>query len=112
MKKFILAIGTLALTALAASNVFHITLNDPDWIGTNMLKPGDYKIEIAGDKATFKTGKTVVETAAKLENADHKFSTTSVVIETVQGKNQIKAIELGGTSQRLVIVNGAIPTDN
>ena len=111
MKKLMIAVALLALTAFAASNVFHVNINEKVWIGANQVKPGDYRIEVANGKATLKSGKTVIEAPAKLENSERKFQANSVVEKKVGEKQQVLSIELGGTNQRLVFDSSAVPTE-
>jgi|HubBroStandDraft_2_1064218.scaffolds.fasta_scaffold142312_2 hypothetical protein len=103
MKKIMLAVATFALTALAASNTFHVTFDDAAWIGSTQVKAGDYKLQVEGDKATLKSGKTVIEAPAKLETADHKFETTGVVMDS---KGKVQEIQIGGTKDRIVFQTG------
>jgi hypothetical protein len=106
MKKIMFAVATFALTALAASNTFHVTFDDAAWINGTQLKAGDYKVQVEGNKATIKSGKTVVEAPAKLETADHKFQSTGVVLDS---KNKVQEIQIGGTNERIVF-QAASPT--
>ena len=60
-----LACSLAALAALAgAASSYSVKFYDSVKIGTTELKPGDYKIEMQGDKAVFKKGKSVVEVPA------------------------------------------------
>lgn len=111
MKKLMFAVALFALTAFAASNVFHVTIDDTVWIGATQVKAANYKIEVDNGKATLKSGKTVIETPAKLETADHKYSQTAMVLDTVNGNKTLKAIEIGGSTQRIVFEGGQIPTE-
>jgi hypothetical protein len=99
MKKIMLAVATFALTALAASNTFHVTFDDAAWIGGTQVKAGDYKIQVEGDKAVIKSGKNVIEAPAKLETGDHRFDTTGVVKDS---KGKVQEIQIGGTKERIV----------
>ncbi len=109
MKKVTLAGLTLAVAAFAASNTFHVTFDSAAWIGTFEVKPGNYKIQIEGDKAILKSGKNVIEVPAKLESAEHKFQTNSVVINTIDHKQKVEEIQIGGTNERIVF-SGASST--
>ena len=99
MKKIMFAVATFALTALAASNTFHVTFDDAAWINGTQVKAGDYKVQVEGNKAIIKSGKTVVEAPAKLETADHKFQSTGVVMDS---KQKVQEIQIGGTIERIV----------
>jgi len=93
---------TLAALALAAASAapahYSLTLSTAQWVGDKQLKPGDYKVEVSGDKAVFKTGKTVVEVPATVQQSDQKYLHTSY--SSVDSK--IKEIDLGGTSTKVV----------
>jgi hypothetical protein len=104
MKKIMFAVATFALTALAASNTFHVTFDDAAWINGTQVKAGDYKIQVEGNKATIKSGKTVVEAPVKLETADHKFQSTGVVKDD---KQKVQEIQIGGTNERIVFQSGS-----
>jgi murein DD-endopeptidase MepM/ murein hydrolase activator NlpD len=88
----------LTVGANAASH-YGVTLAKPMKAGTQQLAAGDYKVEMQGDKAVFKMGKTVTEVPAKVENTEHKNQDTSV---STSG-DTIKEIQLGGTSTKIVI---------
>ena len=99
MKRTKLALASLTLSAaFAASSHYGLTLSSPQWVGDKQLKAGDYKVEFVGDKAVFKTGKTVVEVPATEQKSDHKYLHTSY--SSVNSK--INEIDLGGTDTKLV----------
>lgn len=108
MKKVMLAFATLALAVVSAeTRAYHVKIYDPVWAGGNELKPGEYTVEVNGDKAVFKSGKTVVEVPAKMEQGDSKFGRTSVRMD---GEKKIKEIEFGGSKSRIVLQSGGVPT--
>lgn len=111
MRKFVFAIALFAVTAFAASNVFHVTVEDTVWIGANKVKPDNYKIEVENGKATLKAGKTVIEAPAKIEATDHKFDSTGLVLDTVGATQQLRAIEIGGRAERIVFETPQTPTE-
>jgi len=102
---------TLAMFALVAASAapshYGLTLSTAQWVGDKQLKPGDYKVEISGDKAVFKTGKTVVEVPATVQQSDQKYLHTSY--SSVDSK--IKEIDLGGTSTKIVFGTGPAGAD-
>ena len=98
---------TLAALALAAASAapahYSLTLSTAQWVGDKQLKPGDYKVEVSGDKAVFKTGKTVVEVPATVQKNDKKYSLT-----TYQATDsKIQEIDLGGTTTKIVFGSSA-----
>lgn len=110
MKKVTLAGLTLAFAAFAASNTFHVTFDNDAWIGTSQVKAGSYKIQMEGGKAILKSGKNVIEVPAKLENAQHRFQNNAVVINTVNNKQKVDEIQIGGTNERIVFSAPASPS--
>jgi hypothetical protein len=108
MKKVMLAFATLALAVVSAeTRTYHVKIYDPVWAGGTELKSGEYTVEVNGDKAVFKSGKTVVEVPAKLEQGESKFNRTSVRMD---GEKKIKDIEFGGSKSRIVLQSGGVPT--
>jgi hypothetical protein len=83
--------------ASAASN-YSVKLYDSMWIGATQLKPGDYTIEMKGDKAVFRTGKKMVEVPATMGSNEQKYKFTSFV--AVDSK--LHEIDLGGTKSKIV----------
>ena len=69
------------------------------------LKAGDYRIEVAGDKAMIHSGKISVEAAVTVQEAEKKFSATTVRYSVIDGKYRIKEIRLSGTKTLLVFDN-------
>lgn len=103
-----LALGTLALAVASAASTHHFTLYDKAWLGGTELKPGDYKVEIEGNKAVIKSGKKVIEQNASVTTADKKFAQTEVRLDNSNsGKTKIQEIDLGGTTSRIVVSDSA-----
>lgn len=93
-----LGLATLALAVASAASHYNLKLDTAQWAGDEELKPGDYKVELVGDKAVFTTGKTVVEVPATTQKSEKKFSAT-----TYQASgSRIVEIDLGGTTTKLV----------
>jgi hypothetical protein len=106
LSKLMLSFGTLALAVASAASNYHFSILQSSYIGGQELKPGDYKIEVNGDKATIKSGRQVVETASvKVENGTEKFGDTSVSYNNADGKLTVKEIRIGGTTTKLVFNN-------
>jgi hypothetical protein len=98
---------TFAIIALgiasAAPKTLHMTLGETAWVGGTELQPGDYKIEMQGDKATLILGKKQIEVPAKMELNDKKFDTTLVVIDAAgSSRPALQEIDFGGTTTRIV----------
>jgi hypothetical protein len=100
LTKLTLGFATLALGILGAAS-YTLTVTDPVWVGNTQLKPGDYKVEVQGGQAIFKSGKQTVEAPAVEEKADKKFPYTS--FDSVDSK--IREIHLGGTTTTIKLMN-------
>jgi hypothetical protein len=100
-KKFLVALSAAMLSAFAGES-YRITLFQPSVVNGTTLKPGDYKVEVSGGKATIKAGKNTVEADVRLETADQKFSSTSVRYASGDGQYKVQEIRVGGTNTRIV----------
>lgn len=100
MNKLIIAFASVALAAAAsAATRYNITLFQPSVINGTELKPGDYKVEVDGDKAVFKQGKKMFEAPVKLEESKDKYASNTVRY-LLGGK--VEEIRIGGTHTKLV----------
>lgn len=105
-KKLLLAFSTVALSVAIAADSYRVTLFQPSVINGETLKPGDYKVEVTGDRAVIKGNGAKVETGVKVAPADEKFPATSVRYSNGEGKMKVEEIRIGGTKTKLVF-NGA-----
>ena len=96
--QLILTLVTLALASANAATHYNLKLATAQWAGDKQLNPGDYKLEIIGDKAVFTTGKSVIEVPAAIQKSDRKFSGTSYHASD----SKIVEIDLGGTNTKIV----------
>ena len=102
MRRF--AITALVFAAVAIGETAHrITLEKPAVVNGTELKPGEYKVEINGDKVTISNKKTSVDTTARIESAAEKFRSTTVCCLGDNGKYNLQEIRLGGTNQKLIV---------
>jgi len=102
LAKLLLSGCVFSLGVGLAASSYTVKIVDPTWIGQTELKPGDYKVQLQGDKAQLKMGKTVVEVPAKMENNSSKFSFTQLGTKIVDGKAKLEEIDLGGTNSKIV----------
>jgi hypothetical protein len=103
LKKTLLLVTVLAMTAMASAKTYSITLFQKSDVAGTVLSPGDYKIDVKdNNKVTIRSGKAVVETEARVETTDEKFGATSVRYRNGDGKYRIQEIRLGGTKNKLV----------
>ena len=104
MKKFttrLLCFSTLALGIACAATPYDVTVLDSVSVGKTELKPGDYKVEMQGDKAVFTTGKKSIAIPATLSKSDQTFASTVFVAR----KAQLQEIDLGGTQDKIVFAS-------
>jgi hypothetical protein len=102
MIRTILTLITVAL-GVASAATFRVTLVEPTMVGGTTLKAGDYKIEVIGDKAVFKSGKQTAETPVKVESTNQKFNpTTCGYHRAADGTMKLRELRIGGSSTRLV----------
>ncbi|MBZ5585180.1 MAG: hypothetical protein LAQ30_23830 [Acidobacteriia bacterium] len=99
-KKFMIS-AILALGVASAAS-YNVKLIQPSVVKGTELKPGEYRLNVENDKATFVKGKETVEASVKVENADQKYQTTSV---RYTAGSTISEIRVGGTKTRLVFNN-------
>ena len=99
--KMMFGIGVLALGVASAASGYSVKLFEPVMVGTTELKPGDYKVEMQGDKAVFKSSKGTVEVPATMATSEKKFPMNSV---SADGK-QLTEIDFGGTTSKLLFGN-------
>jgi hypothetical protein len=95
---FAFGLSTLALGIASAASTHSLDLTHSVTIGSTELQAGSYKVEIQGDKATFKTGKTVIEVPATLGTSAKKYPTTGIV---TSGPKLIE-IDFGGTTEKIL----------
>jgi len=100
--KFLFAFAVLAL-ALASAKTYTINLFEPAKVGNTELKAGTYRVEVMDQKAIIRSGKIESQVAVKVESAQNKYNTTSVVYSGSEGMRQVREIHLGGTNTKLVL---------
>jgi hypothetical protein len=108
VQRFLVAFAILALVMASAGTVpapgstFRVSITQLSVVGGGDLKPGDYRVSLGAEKATFTAGKVNVEAPVKVETAPQKFPATAVRYTTENGKNKISEIRVGGTTTRLL----------
>jgi hypothetical protein len=102
MRKLVVLFAIFAVS-LAWAKSYNLTLFEPSVIGGTELKPGEYKLELKSDTVVISNGKQSGEASVKVENADAKFSSTTVRYSNGDGKYRIQEIRLGGTKMKLVL---------
>ena len=103
MRKVLPIFLVVAGLAVAGTRSYTVSLTMANMLGTTELKPGDYKLEVDGDKAILRQGKMQTESPVKVEEADKKFDNNVVrYVNGADGKAHIQEIRIGGTRTRLV----------
>ena len=97
----------LAGLAIASADQHRVTLFEESVVNGTTLKPGEYRLDINGDKAMLSRGKQKVEAIVSLQKADAKFGTTSVRYNSGEGKYRVQEIRVGGTDTRVVFDGAA-----
>jgi len=107
VKKLILAFAILALTTVFAGGVsgvsYKITLLQPSVVKGNVLKAGDYKLQVSNDTATITGQKTTIDVPVKVETNATKYDSTAIRYVEQDGKAMISEIRIGGTKTKLLI---------
>jgi hypothetical protein len=104
MMKTIFAFATLTLAiATAASNKTNVQITVPTEFGGQVLKPGEYTLELKdNNRAVLKSGKNVVEGEARVETEAKKFNTTAVRYSAGEPNAKLDEIRIGGTTTKVV----------
>ncbi len=84
-----------------AASGYHVNFQKPAVVNGTEIKAGDYKLELDGNKAILKHGKTAVEADVVVETAPGKFASTSVCCLGEDGKYRLKEIRVGGTDNKV-----------
>lgn len=92
----------LALSVMSAET-YWLQIYQPVYLGGQELKTGEYKLDLQGDKLTFKKGKLAVESKVKVETLGEKARITKLVCEQVGEKMVIGAIQFKGSATKLVV---------
>jgi hypothetical protein len=101
--KSLLIIGTLALAGIASAKSYDIVLSSPAKAGSLQLNAGEYSLKVKGSTAVFtnvETGKSFTA-PVKLQEGSKKYDSTAVDTNHVNGTDEIKTIELGGSNTQL-----------
>lgn len=105
MKKVLLLLAASVSLVFASTVTSRVTLFEPSILSGVVLQPGEYKVEVNGDKLTLKRGKTIAESTVKVEQSEDKYGSTAIRYRNGDGKYRITEIRIGGTTTKLVIAN-------
>lgn len=102
MTRNLIALFVLFAVAVAwAAAGYNVTLSKPAVVGGAEIKAGNYKLELNGDKAVLKNGKTTIEADVTVEAAPNKFDSTSACCLGEDGKYRLQEIRVGGTTTKV-----------
>ena len=99
--KLTFGLAALALGIANAASSYNVKVFTPVWVGSTEIKAGEYKVEMMGEKAVFKMGKSTVEVPATFSANVRKYPNNALVTE---GK-QLLEIDLGGTADKIVFAS-------
>ncbi|MFB3825620.1 MAG: hypothetical protein ACE15B_02580 [Bryobacteraceae bacterium] len=104
MKRLVVCFAAFALAIAGASaKTYSLTLFQPSVLNGTELKPGDYKLDVNGDKIAIRGHKQKVEANVQVVTGDQKYPSTSVRYSNGSGKYQIQEIRIGGTKTKVVV---------
>jgi hypothetical protein len=92
---------SMGLAAGAASR-YSVTIGERAEIGVQSVKPGDYSVEVEGNRATLKGAGTSIEMPVRVVEGDAKFPRTAVRYNLAGGKYRLEQIQIGGTKTTLI----------
>ncbi len=103
MLKKSLLVFALAGVSILSAKTYSITLASPTTVGQTQLKPGDYKLKLNGNTATFVNAysRKTFQTDVKVEHVNKKYEQTAIDTTASAGADHLHAIELGGTTLKL-----------
>ena len=102
MKKFVFAFATVGLALASAAHRHNVTIYEPVAISGQVLKPGQYQLEIVDNRAVIRGGKQTVEAPIQIENGDKKYSSNVVSYSGAVPNAKLEAIRIGGTTTKVV----------
>ena len=102
MKKLAVLLFTVALS-VSSAKTYRITLFQPSVLSGTVLKPGDYNLDLTGEKVVIRQGKVAAEASVKQEVNGERFNATSVRYAVRDGRNHVLEIRLGGTNTKLIV---------
>ena len=102
MKKLIFAFATLALAAASAANRHNFKLFQTSEVNGQILKPGEYTIEVKDNRAVIKGARQTVEAEVRIESEAKKFDANTVRYSFDGPGARVEEIRLGGTTTKLL----------
>jgi hypothetical protein len=104
-RKSLLVVAVLALATIsvASAKTYDVVISAPMKVGSVQLTPGEYKMTVDDADVVFTDMQThkSVAVAVQIENANKKYKSTEIDTGKQGDVEQIKTIELGGTTTKL-----------
>jgi hypothetical protein len=104
MKKSVFLIALLSLSSLvfAGAKKYSVSFSTATQAGSVKLAPGNYTLQLDGDKAIFTDSKNKsVTVPVKVTTSTTKFQATAVEASSKAGEDKIDAIDLAGTTTKV-----------
>jgi hypothetical protein len=103
MRRVVLFFAVAAALVAAGPKSYNLKLFQRSTIGGKSLPAGEYKIEIADQKAIIRDGKTdVAEAPVQVQTAESTYKTTSMRLAGGGDAPRVEVIRLGGTKMTLL----------
>lgn len=103
--KTFLIVGALSLASfgIASAKSYDVVLSNPSMAGSTVLQPGEYKLKVENNQATFTDvqNQKTFTAPVKVENAGQKFQDTQVESSHQGDMDHINAIDLAGSTTKL-----------
>ena len=110
--KLVVCLGCAGAAFASGATRYGVVFRNTAVIAGTEMKPGDYTVEVNGEKApvtaTIRGGKHAVEAPVQVQQSDRKFSSTTVRYNLVDGKYKVTEIQVGGTKTKLVFDDGSV----
>lgn len=100
-KKLLFGITIAALAMANAAEIYRVRFFRATVLNGAQLKPGEYQVMVAGEKAVFQQGKETAESPVKVEKEEKKFDTTIFKYDNKGGAMHLIEICVGGTNTKL-----------
>ncbi len=103
MKSKIVLMFAVAGLSIASAKSYNVTFPDSVVVNGTALAAGEYAMTVDGTAVTLRERGThnVTQANATLETAERKFDSTSIISSTVDGKDRVNEIDLGGTKTKV-----------
>ena len=103
--KSLLIVGALGLASFGIANAksYDIVLSEPAMAGTTQLQPGEYRLKVENNQATFTDVENQKSFTAPVtvEKAGQRYQETQVETSHQGDMDHISAIDLAGSSMKL-----------